>query len=273
MSNLTQRIVFGLPLALIALSALYFGGLFWLSLLTVTAILMSFEWVKLVQLENWKITAVSVAIITSVVLQISFFYQAFLGFLVLPGLALVMIFTGFLTGLRALKHLGYGSLYIGLPLLSLLWLRSGENMTGLVVTLWLILIIWSTDVFAYFTGRTFGGPKIFPIISPKKTWSGFVGGLVGAALASLAVQFYFSLSEFAWGLIPLALFVSVIGQLGDALESSIKRQFDVKDSGNLIPGHGGLFDRLDAFLVAAPIVSISLILADTDIMSLVGDIL
>ena len=271
MSNLTQRIAFGLPLAFLVLAALYFGEWYWLVLLILTGVLMSFEWTKLVQLKAWKATGIALGLTIFSALQLSFFYNANQAFLISFGLAILSVIAGALAHQRALKMFGYGLLYIFVPLSSLLWLRNSTGDTGLIITIWLVLIIWFTDIFAYFTGKTLGGPKIFPKVSPKKTWSGFIGGLIGAGIASFLVQSYFNIPEFAWRLIALALFVSAIGQLGDALESSIKRQFDVKDSGSLIPGHGGLFDRLDAFLVAAPAIYISLLFADADIMRFVGD--
>ena len=145
-----------------------------------------------------------------------------------------------------------GTLYIAPALLALLWLRTGDGIDMLLV----LLIVWATDIGAYLAGRWFGGRKLAPSISPGKTWSGAAGGIVGAAL--VAAGMIASLGHAIGGTPSILLFVlvclllSVVAQAGDLMESAIKRKFGVKDSGWLVPGHGGLFDRLDGVLAAAP---------------------
>jgi phosphatidate cytidylyltransferase len=130
---------------------------------------------------------------------------------------------------------------------------------GLVGVLWMFAVVWTTDIAAYFAGRRFGGPKLWPQVSPKKTWSGFAGGLLAGTLAGVAVP----VVARGWGWSPpiglpaialLSALGSVVGQLGDLGESALKRHFGVKDSGRLIPGHGGVMDRLDAFWAVALLV-------------------
>ncbi len=139
--------------------------------------------------------------------------------------------------------------YITLPVLSLFFLRL-DATSGLLAILWLFLVVWSTDTFAYFAGRLVGGPKLSPRFSPKKTWSGLLGGAAGAAIVAAAVGYWNGLQN-PWGLAILGAVVAVISQCGDIFESAAKRIFDVKDSSNLIPGHGGVLDRLDGLVVAA----------------------
>ncbi|MEM1267849.1 MAG: phosphatidate cytidylyltransferase [Pseudomonadota bacterium] len=136
--------------------------------------------------------------------------------------------------------------YIAFGLAVLVDLRRAPD-TGVVAVLWLILVVVAVDVGGYFAGRTFGGPKLAPRISPSKTWAGVIGGLVLAALVGLA----FSLG--GWGasqkaIILISLVVALASQMGDLLESALKRHFGVKDSSRLIPGHGGLLDRFDGLL-------------------------
>ena len=119
---------------------------------------------------------------------------------------------------------------------------------GFKYLLWLMLVVIITDVFGYFAGRTFGGPKFWPKISPKKTWSGTVAGWVGAAVVGLLFTLFTSAGPI---LILLSIVISFAGQMGDIAESALKRRMGVKDSSTLIPGHGGLFDRFDALLGAA----------------------
>lgn len=123
---------------------------------------------------------------------------------------------------------------------------------GMVAILFLFAVVWASDVFAYFAGRTFGGPKLAPRISPNKTWSGFAGGIIGgsvAGVALLAVAGYGGAGFWRLGL--LAALLSLASIAGDLFESAFKRRFGVKDSGRLIPGHGGFMDRLDGFIFAA----------------------
>lgn len=142
-----------------------------------------------------------------------------------------------------------GLLYAAAVVLGPTILRDDNNL-GFVAILWLFAVVWGTDVAAYFAGRSIGGPKLWPQLSPKKTWSGFIGGtLIGTAIALLVVkmaglQLSVGLALTTWG-------IAALSQGGDLFESSVKRRFAAKDAGSIIPGHGGVMDRLDGFLVAA----------------------
>jgi phosphatidate cytidylyltransferase len=141
--------------------------------------------------------------------------------------------------------------YVALPVLALVLLRS-HSVWGVHAIMWVMLVVWATDTFAYFAGRMFGGPKLAPVLSPKKTWSGLLGGMFGAALIS---SIYASFNLPGWlGLAFVAAALAAIAQLGDVFESALKRTYGVKDSGYLIPGHGGVLDRVDG-LVAAGLVA------------------
>jgi phosphatidate cytidylyltransferase len=135
---------------------------------------------------------------------------------------------------------------------------------GLAGILWMFAVVWTTDIAAFFTGRRLGGPKLWPRVSPGKTWSGFAGGLVGATLAGLLVAVLWARAGHALpvGLGAAALasaIASVASQLGDLGESALKRLFAVKDSGRLIPGHGGVMDRLDGFVAVSLLVGLALL--------------
>ena len=154
---------------------------------------------------------------------------------------------------------GVGVGYVGLPCLAMIWLRSSPE-SGLGVLIWLLVVVWTTDSAAYFAGRTLGGPKLAPSISPAKTWSGFWGGVLGAALVSILFAWLAGLERLAvLGLLAAAL--AVVAQIGDLAESALKRRAGVKDSGQLIPGHGGLLDRVDGLLFAAPALALVGVLA------------
>jgi phosphatidate cytidylyltransferase len=142
-----------------------------------------------------------------------------------------------------------GLIYAGALLLAPILLRRDPAL-GFPALLFLFAIVWATDIAAYFAGRAIGGPKLWPAVSPKKTWSGAVGGALGAVVAGLTLVKLAGLAV-APALVLVAFVLSVVAQAGDLLESAIKRHFGAKDSSGLIPGHGGLMDRLDGFLTAA----------------------
>lgn len=138
---------------------------------------------------------------------------------------------------------------------ALLWLRS-ETEVGRANVLFLLLVVWAGDIGAYLAGRWFGGPRLAPLISPGKTWSGAAGGLLASiAVGLLAAHFLSDTMAVRRGVLVAGL-LGVVAQAGDLLESYAKRQLNVKDSGHLIPGHGGLFDRLDGVLAAAPVAAL-----------------
>ncbi len=137
-----------------------------------------------------------------------------------------------------------------------------EPGLGITLIAWSFAVVWSTDIAAYFTGRALGGPKLWPAVSPKKTWSGALGGAAAGVLAGLVVSLVAQGAGVVW---PFGIMATIIaafisssaGQLGDLFESALKRRHDVKDSGSIIPGHGGVLDRLDAFVVVVTIVAIA----------------
>jgi len=142
-----------------------------------------------------------------------------------------------------------GVFYAGAAMLGPAILRN-DAQWGFAALVFLFATVWVTDIFAYFCGRGVGGPLLWPTISPNKTWAGAVGGLAGGVAAGILVAYASGVSRPAVVGI-LALLLSVLAQGGDLLESAVKRRFGAKDAGNLIPGHGGVMDRLDGFLVAA----------------------
>lgn len=153
-----------------------------------------------------------------------------------------------LCGLR-IMWLITGAFYIGIPSFALVYLRNEQAM-GFETVLWIFILVWAADTFAYATGRLCGGPKLAPSISPNKTWSGLLGGIFGAGTTGLITALVLGHNS----VIPLLLISATLGALsqgGDLVESWIKRRFDKKDAGSIIPGHGGLFDRVDGLLVAA----------------------
>jgi phosphatidate cytidylyltransferase len=145
--------------------------------------------------------------------------------------------------------LALGVAYVGLPCLALIWIRVLPD-GGLATLLWVLALVWATDTGAYVAGRGIGGPKLAPTISPHKTWAGLFGGVLAAAFVGLAAALWAASAS-----IPKVVLVSaglaLVEQVGDLFESGVKRHFGVKDSSNLIPGHGGVLDRVDGLLAVS----------------------
>ncbi len=158
------------------------------------------------------------------------------------------------TGQSPRRFLGLGTIYVMIAALSLIWLRDRPGF-GWDNVLFLLLVVWATDIGAYIVGRRIGGRKLWPRVSPGKTWSGAFGGTIFSVVIGLIVAALASRAP-VYGAIPAALVISVVAQLGDLMESAFKRWLSVKDSGRTIPGHGGLFDRLDGILAAAPFAAL-----------------
>ena len=182
-------------------------------------------------------------------------------------LALSLIVIAVITLFKFSKELYYDNgkliftvIYTALPFgfaLGLPKFSSIDNTFTLEV-FFLFILIWSSDTFAYFTGKFFGKHKMAPKISPKKTWEGFAGGVVLTLILGFFVEKYFPELRGNW--MVVGVLVAVFGPLGDLVESQLKRNFGVKDSGNIIPGHGGILDRLDSFIICAPVVYLYFIL-------------
>ncbi len=149
-----------------------------------------------------------------------------------------------------------GSLYIGFACLALYYLRE-RQAEGLGWTLWLLAVVWAVDIFAFLVGRRVGGWKLWPSVSPRKTWSGFAGGTLAGIMMGICGIFWLDARPL-WELALGAALLSLVVQAGDLAESAVKRHFDVKDASALIPGHGGLLDRVDGLLPASIALALAL---------------
>jgi len=251
--NLTLRTLSSIVLAPVVLLLTYAGGWLFLGLCTVAAAGILWEWMHLIDDRGGlRVLAVGMA----AVLAASVFVGANL-----PGAAVWAIAAGAVLagalgarGLSAAAREGGfwaagGMLYAGIGFLSPALLRRDPEW-GFMALLFLFATVWATDIFAFLCGRTIGGPLLWPKVSPKKTWAGAVGGLAGGVAGAVVVAFVGGVgSVVAAG--ALGLLFSILAQVGDLFESAVKRRFGAKDASRLIPGHGGLMDRLDGFLVAA----------------------
>ncbi len=239
-SNLWKRAITGIVLIVVAIGALFAGGWsFWL-LVAFLALAMIAEWAGLMKAPRWK-AILGMAIMLAIMIFAHPLYRA------MDVTTLYALLGGgaILTVVGSSIRLGSGLLYLGLASLAIIFLR---EQGGVVLTFWTLVIIWATDIGAYFSGKTIGGPKLAPKFSPNKTWAGLVGGVLCAALVSGVFAFQTTLPIL---IVPLAALFAVVAQLGDLFESWLKRRADVKDSSNLFPGHGGALDRLDGLLPVA----------------------
>lgn len=141
-----------------------------------------------------------------------------------------------------------GFFYILIPIYAVIEIR----FKNIDILFWMFAVIWATDIFAFFSGKILGGPKLAPTISPNKTWSGLIGGIIASVAIGLLSSFMFKGGILFFMFFSMIL--SILEQVSDLLESKIKRIFNVKDSGNIIPGHGGVLDRLDGMMLVAPFV-------------------
>ena len=248
-NDLRIRTTVGLALICLAVGALLAGGVIFWILTAVAGVLMMGEWADLAgaraDQKRLSMFAVSVplAILSPWAAGVSWF--AF-------GLMMAAFF--FVTAVTRSLRMGAGTFYVCLPIIALLYLRGqGPGATGLLLCFWALGLVWATDIGAYFAGRRFGGPKLAPRISPSKTWSGLAGGVAAALLFGFILHFWLGLPV---RLAAACGILAVAAQGGDLFESSLKRRAGVKDSSNLLPGHGGVMDRLDGVVAAAPLAAL-----------------
>lgn len=248
MSNLQLRIISSVVLIVAVLAVTFLGGVAFRLLSALIAAVMFYEWCAISRPATAARHQLVAAVLLGVVLLAMVLGYSAAGVLVLLALSV-------LASLLDSRIAGQGSwapaglAYAGLSGLSLAWLRDGDQ-PGLTAILFLFAVVWATDIAAYFVGRSLGGPKLAPSISPGKTQSGAIGGIVGGVLAGIALAAYAGLGNLPL-LALVALLLSVVSQVGDLFESWVKRRYGVKDSGNIIPGHGGVMDRVDGLVAAA----------------------
>lgn len=251
--DLRKRAVTAALLVPAALACMWLGAEWWAGLMALCVAGLAWEWVRLC---GGSVRVLPGMVVPGAVLAAGLF--AVLG---MSLWGLVLLGVGAYAAQALARHspgrvpplwLGFGVIYIGLAGIALIELRADDRV-GRDNVIFLFLVVWASDISAYLAGRAFGGPRLVPAISPNKTWSGAVGGLAGAMLAGLLAAMAFSDGISVPWVLAVAGLLGVAAQAGDLLESWIKRRFGVKDSSGLIPGHGGLLDRLDGVLAAAPV--------------------
>lgn len=255
-SDLVPRVLSALVLVPAALAALYFGGTIWAALVALCAIGLCVEWANMVcDASDGRALHLVLSVSVLGALAAAYFFDPIFALVMGVAIAFPFMLWGVATFERSRFWIGFGVFYLTIASVALYWLRVQTVPDGFVLVLFLLVSVWASDIGAYFVGRSVGGPKIFPSISPNKTWSGSLGGIAVAGLCAAAFKPAFHLNGSYVGLIVVGVGLSAVSQVGDAFESALKRKFEIKDSGTIIPGHGGVLDRLDALLLAAPVMA------------------
>lgn len=262
-SSLKTRVKSALIMAAIVLVILGFGGGSFTFLFAAIAGIGAFEWVRMIVKGGTypKILAeLSGGVTALATLAAGVSANPVISLWLLLALSFMVFAYNYANNGGQIRRVILGVLYVGFGCAIMIWLRNGaiDNRHGLFNIVTLLFIVWASDSCAYFTGRTFGGPKLAPSVSPKKTWSGFIGGSAGAGLVAALLAMaapYMGVTPLG-GTGPVFYFIlgfvlSMVGQAGDLMISTIKRFYEVKDTGALIPGHGGILDRIDALLLVA----------------------
>jgi phosphatidate cytidylyltransferase len=241
---LKTRIISAVLMAPVALAAAWWGGWAFAALAALAAAVMGWEWQRIVTGGRYDTAGVAASVAAAAACLLAVVAP-------LPALGLVAAGAA-LAVLLERDRRGWmlaGALYAGWPAVALVWLR-GDAAAGRAVLFWVLLAVWATDIGAYAAGRLIGGPLLAPRVSPKKTWAGLLGGMASAAAVGLfAGPALGAVSPY--GLAAGGALLAVIAQAGDLLESWVKRRWGVKDASNVIPGHGGVMDRVDGLLAAA----------------------
>jgi len=256
-SNLKLRLVSGIAFAALAFALTYAGPIPFAVLVLVCAMVISWEWGRLVRGLAFDLGFFvhAGAVAAGIVLAAAGYAALGLAALVIAAIILVPLYMG-----RGARLSALGVFYVGLPAIALLWMR-GDEPYGFTAVLFIFAVVWGSDTAAYAAGRTIGGPKLWPRVSPNKTWAGFIGALAAGA-ASGAIFAALVTDADAVRLILLGTGLAAVAQGGDLAESALKRLFHLKDASDLIPGHGGFMDRMDSLVAAATAAALLALLID-----------
>ena len=254
MNNLLVRIISALVMLPLAVALILLGGWAYTAVILLLAVLILMEWNSITN-GTWKTPLFFVQAILVVSLGCVLKIMGTISLIDLLVFLNAVLLTAIL-GKKDFKFAVAGGFYALLPVLSLIWLRE-YLQGGAYIILWAMIIVWSMDTGAYFAGKKIGGPKMSPKISPNKTWAGLAGGALLALITGTVSAKFFGF-EPLYQIVVIAVVLAIWSQIGDLAESAVKRKFKVKDSGAIIPGHGGILDRVDGILFVMPVVALYL---------------
>ncbi len=258
-----QRVITGVIAGIVFILLIFIGNLpFTLAIMALATIAL-YELLKMKNINIGSLTGiVSFLLLWSILMPNTWIEYGFSSYI-----SRLELFAAFIMLLLALtvitknqitfEHVGFiiiSSLYVGLGFHFIIETRALEQ--GLVIFFFILLSIWSTDTGAYFTGRALGKRKLWPEISPKKTIEGSIGGIICALVVGLVYSYFVPVTESMATIVTMVIVISIVGQLGDLVESALKRHYGVKDSGTILPGHGGILDRFDSLIFVMPVLSL-----------------
>ncbi len=250
--ELKTRIISAFVMIMVSFGVIWVGNTIFLAFLIILSSLMAWEWSRIAMAKSklsWLVMAITIG------LSLILFTIGYSLFEIVITLSIGAV-VAFMVEWQANIHIKFlifaGVFYIALALLTAIWLRAHND--GIILFFWLAAMVVATDIGAYFSGRSIGGAKLAVKISPNKTWAGLFGGMIAAAIVSaiFAYNMTSNISDIYYFAV-LAMVIAAIAQMGDLLESWMKRKSNHKDSSNMIPGHGGVLDRFDGFLAATPV--------------------
>lgn len=256
-----QRIITGVIAAALFIPFVIYGGVPFAILMSIIAIIGFYELLKMKGISITSVPGIlgTLALLVLVVpnewsVKVVEFLQFESALMIVYGIAaLLLIYIVLVKNKMTFDEIGFillGAFYVGLGFHYFIETR----FIGLEFVVFVLLVVWTTDSGAYFVGRKIGKNKLWPEISPKKTIEGFVGGIVIAVCFAIAMQLLYPFASSWIQLIIVTIIASIVGQMGDLVESAIKRHYGVKDSGNILPGHGGILDRFDSLLFVVPLL-------------------
>jgi phosphatidate cytidylyltransferase len=247
--NFRLRLISAVILIPLVLWSVVSDGWIFTLILTLTVMLGLREWLRLIDPHLGIHILIFSYLSILITMLVAFWQTPALGLMIAALLALILFIMAARDKEETAGWIVAGIPYMGFSGLAMQYLRTTPN-SGLGLICFLFAVVWGTDIGAYIVGRIVGGPKLAPDISPNKTWAGLIGGMVLAAIVGFAVALGFGAKKAGIG-IPLAFFLAATAQAGDLFKSYFKRRAGVKESGGLIPGHGGVLDRIDGLVFAA----------------------
>jgi phosphatidate cytidylyltransferase len=253
-----------LVMAPVALAAIWLGGAYFAALIALGGAVGGWEWARLCNAGRFGPSGVLVAATLLLAIVLAAFSAVPSGLLAAVIGALAVVLVSRMRGEAAPGLTALGVLWLAIPCVALIWLASQPEL-GRPTVLWIFALVWATDIGAYFAGKTFGGPRLAPQMSPSKTWSGLAGGIVFAGIVGLVTASVLNSTVLLISGVSAAL--AVVEQFGDLAESVAKRRFGVKDASALIPGHGGLLDRVDGLLAVVPVVALLSLVGGSSVLT------
>jgi len=269
LGNTSTRIIVSLIAIPLIIAACFYGGIPFLIFTLFIGLVAFWEFSKLVQNKNVNVNNILGHLSVAVIILNSYFRFAEINIILIASAVIIFLMELFRNKNSAIINVGttlFGTIYFGVLASTILLIRevfSGNNLLyaeGGYLIISILVSIWVCDSAAFFLGSAFGKHKLFPRVSPNKSWEGAIAGFVFSIISMLAAKFYFVDFLSLQDAIVIGVIVGTVGQMGDLVESLIKRDAGVKDSSALIPGHGGIFDRFDSLLLTAPVVYLYLYL-------------